>query len=216
MGLLLGTSRLAEGHTCELPRRIKHRMNQSAERLQFLLQRSRVLGLTDDETLPANSRRCIGAADAERRPLSQDELQLVCAAAGTDSTLPQLLQVKADALVDAARGHLLQQQPALTEPGGALHPEERAEACWRDCWNFLRVISYAVAAGHCHFTDPSGMEALRDLYTMLGVPIDGMIIALKELQHRAMDEASNPEQITLVEACFEHLLQNLNKSAVKS
>ena len=191
-------------------------MNQSAERLQFLLQRSRVLGLTDDETLPANSRRCIGAADAERRPLSQDELQLVCAAAGTDSTLPQLLQSKADALVDAARGHLLQQQPALTAPGGALHPEERASACWRDCWNFLRVISYAVAAGHCRFTDPSGMEALRDLYSMLGVPIDGMIIALKELEHRAMDEASSPEQITLVEACFEHLLQNLNKSAVKS
>ena len=191
-------------------------MNHSAEHLQFLLQKARVLGLTDDETLPANSRRCIGAADAERRPLSQDELRLVCAAAGTDSTLPQLLQSKADALVDAARGHLLQQQPALTAPGGALHPEERAKACWRDCWNFLRVISYAIAADHCSFTDPSGMEALRDLYTVLGVPIDGMIIALRELQHRAMDEASNPEQVTLVEACFEHLLQNLNKSAVKS
>ena len=191
-------------------------MNHADERLQLLLQKARVLGLADDETLPTDSRRCIRAADAARRPLSQDELQLVCAAAGTDSGLPQLLQSKADALVNAARRHLLEWQPALTAPGGALHPEERAEACWRDCWNFLRVISYAVAAGHSSFTDPSGMEALRDLYSMLGVPIDGMIIALKELQHRAMDEAANPEQITLVEACFEHLLQNLNKSAVKS
>ena len=191
-------------------------MNHSAEQLQLLMQKARVLGLTDDETLPANSRRCIGAADAERRPLSQEELQLVCAAAGTDSTLPQLLQSKADALVDAARKHLLEQQPALTAPGGALHPEKRAEACWRDCWNFLRVISYAIAADHCKFTDPSGMEALRDLYTMLGVPIDGMIIALRELEHRAIDESSNPEQTRTVEACFEHLLQNLNKSAVKS
>ena len=191
-------------------------MNHSAEQLQLLMQKARVLGLTDDETLPANSRRCIGAADAERRPLSREELQLVCAAAGTDSTLPQLLQSKADALVDAARKHLLEQQPALTAPGGALHPEERAEACWRDCWNFLRVISYAIAAGHCKFTDPSGMEALRDLYTMLGVPIDGMIIALRELEHRAMNESSNPEQKRIVEACFKHLLQNLNKSAVKS
>ena len=191
-------------------------MNHSAERLQLLLQKARVLGLRDDATLPAKSRTCISAADAERRPLSQEELQLVSAAAGTDSTLPDLLQNQADALVNAAREHLLQQQPFLTSPGGALHPEERAEACWRDCWNFLRVICYAIAAGRCSFTDPSGMEALRELYIMLGVPIDGMIIALRELQHHAMDKASNPEQVTLVEDCFEHLLENLNKSAVKS
>ena len=191
-------------------------MNHPSEHLQLLMQKARVLGLTDDEALPTESRRFIGAADAERRALSQHELQLICSAAGTDSTLPQLLQSKADALVDAARGHLLQQRPALTAPGGALHPEKRDEACWRDCWNFLRVINYAIATGECSFTDPSGMEALRDLYTMLGVPIDGMTIALKDLQQRAINEATDPAQARLVEACFEHLLQNLNKSAVKS
>ena len=191
-------------------------MNHADERLQLLLQKARVLGLADDETLPADSRRCIRAADAARRPLSQDELQLVCAAAGTDSGLPQLLQSKADALVNAARRHLLEWQPALTAPGGALHPEERAEACWRDCWNFLRVISYAVAAGDCCFTDPAGMKALRDVYTILGVPLEGMVVTLRELQHHSMKEASNSEEERLVEACFEHLLQNLNKSAVKS
>ena len=184
--------------------------------LKQLIAVSRVCGLGEQSGLPDQTRHLIQQADQAKRPLHAEELSVICHASGIGIALPLQLQEQADSLVAQARSVLDRQFPDLCQPGGALHPQDRAEACWRDCWNFLRVISYAIAAGHRSFTDPAGMEALRDLYTMLGVPIDGMVIALKELQHRAMDEASNPAQSSLVEACFEHLLQNLNKSAVKS
>jgi hypothetical protein len=108
------------------------------------------------------------------------------------------------------------QQPQLTAPGGALHPEERAEACWRDCWHFLRVLIYAIASGRSAFTDPEGMTALRKLYDLKGVPIHGMTIALEELHHLTRKETHNPDQQRQISACFHHLMRNLNESAVKS
>ena len=186
------------------------------ERMQHLLLRAKVLGLSHDLNLPENSRRCLQQADAERRHLNPAELELVCAISGTHVRLPQVLQDQADELVEAARHHLLQHQPELTSPGGALHPRERADACWRDCWNFMRVITYAIAAGRSTFTDPDGMRALRELYTLMGVPIDGMTIALNELQRLTLQESSDPAERSMTTACFEHLLGNLNKSAIKS
>jgi hypothetical protein len=78
------------------------------------------------------------------------------------------------------------------------------------------VIIYAIAAGKSTFTDPKGMQALRNLYITLGVPLDGMTIALKELEQRTLTRTSAPSEEMLVRACFDHLLQSLNPSGVKS
>ena len=102
------------------------------------------------------------------------------------------------------------------QPGGALHPEDRAEACWRDCWNFLRVITYAVACNQSCFTNPSGMAALRELYRRMNVPIEGMNIALIQLKEKALEGVSRSNDRQLIDDCFQHLRDQLNKTAVKS
>ena len=184
--------------------------------VQRLIGQARVLGLSQNPEVPAEVRRCLASADQQRRGLHNEEILHICSLSGVDPCLPRTLQDRAEGLVTEARRHLLVQQPQLTAPGGALHPEERAEACWRDCWHFLRVLIYAIASGRSAFTDPEGMAALRKLYALKGVPTHGMTIALEELHHLTQKETQNPDQQQQISACFQHLMRTLNESAVKS
>jgi len=47
------------------------------------------------------------------------------------------LRDNANIIVDNARQTVLSQFPTIFYPGGDLYPPHRAEACWRDFWNFL-------------------------------------------------------------------------------
>ena len=177
---------------------------------------ARVCGLSDQADLPKQIRTIIQKADQAKRLLTPAELQAICLHSGISVTTPLQLQTTADALVAQARAELNRRFPDLCQPGGALHPQERAEACWRDCWNFLRVVIYAVAVGQRQFTDPGGMEALRELYRRMGVPIEAMRMALQSLQELCISTTPNASEQGLIGACFRHLLDNLNNSAVKS
>ena len=184
--------------------------------LAALIQRAQVQGLSTDPNLPEESRRILGAADQDRRQLTAEELLCICGESGMNAALPKQLQRQADDLVNQARTHLLKQQPQLVQPGGALFPSERAEACWRDCWNFLRVIVYAVACNQSSFTNEGGMAALRELYQRMNVPAEGLNIALNQLKALVLQGVEREADRSLISDCFQHLSKQLNKNAVKS
>jgi len=181
-----------------------------------LVRSAQVQGLSNDGCVPHHVRQILDAADQTRRHLTGEELLSICASSGQDPSLPQRLQTQADDLVHQARRHLLEQQPHLVQPGGALFPSERAEACWRDCWNFLRVITYAVACKRSDFTNPGGMAALRELYRVMNVPTEGLNIALHQLKVLALQGMNQEADRALISDCFQHLGEQLNKTAVKS
>ena len=181
-----------------------------------LVQPAQVQGLSINQELPQATRRILERADQAQRQLSSDELTTICQVSGIDGSLADNLIQRSDQLVNQARAHLIETQPHLVQPGGALHPEDRADACWRDCWNFLRVITYAVACNQSCFTNPSGMAALRELYRRMNVPIEGMNIALGQLKEKALEGVSRSNDRQLIRDCFQHLHAELNKSAVKS
>ena len=191
-------------------------MDPDSNRLQQLIHAARVQGLGDDPSLQAHCRRIIAAADSGKRHLTTQELQLICAATGRSAQVAEQLQRRAHDLVDKARAILLNEQPGLVQEGGALHPAERAEACWRDCWQFHRVIIYAYACGRSCFTDPKGMAALRELYRLMNVPVVGLNIALRQLEILTLSDVSNADDQALITAAFSHLRGELNKTAVKS
>jgi hypothetical protein len=181
-----------------------------------LVQTAQVQGLSINQDLPQATRSILERADQAQRQLTSDEMATICQASGVDASLPSSLIQRSDQLVNQARGHLLATQPHLVQPGGALHPQDRAEACWRDCWNFFRVITYAVACNQSCFTNPSGMAALRELYRRMNVPIEGMNIALDQLKVLALEGVSRSNDRQLIQDCFQHLRDQLNKTAVKS
>ena len=191
-------------------------MNLQNTDFKTLVQTAQVQGLSLNQDLPQATRSILERADQAQRQLSSDELTTICQVSGIDVSLADNLIQRSDQLVNQARAHLIATQPHLVQPGGALHPEDRAEACWRDCWNFLRVITYAVACNQSCFTNPSGMAALRELYRRMNVPIEGMNIALGQLQEKALEGVSRSNDRQLINDCFQHLRDQLNKTAVKS
>ena len=191
-------------------------MNLQNTDFKTLVQTAQVQGLSLNQDLPQATRSILERADQAQRQLSSDELTTICQVSGIDVSLADNLIQRSDQLVNQARAHLIATQPHLVQPGGALHPEDRAEACWRDCWNFLRVITYAVACNQSCFTNPSGMAALRELYRRMNVPIEGMNIALGQLKEKALGGVSRSNDRQLINDCFQHLRDQLNKTAVKS
>ena len=191
-------------------------MNLQNTDFKTLMQTAQVQGLSIKQKLPQATRTIVERADQAQRQLTSDEIATICQVSGMDASLPNSLIQRSNQLVNQAREHLLETQPHLVQPGGALHPQDRAEACWRDCWNFLRVIIYAVACNQSCFTNPSGMAALRELYRRMNVPIEGMNIALGQLKEKALEGVSRSNDRQLINDCFQHLRDQLNKTAVKS
>lgn len=191
-------------------------MSTPTTTLQQLIQAARVQGISDDATLPDDIRTIIGSADQTKRQLTAEELERICAVSDANALVAVHLQERAAALVDQARSCLLREQPELVEPGGALHPAERATACWRDCWQFFRVIVYSYVCCRPDFTDPAGMAALRQLYEQMNVPVLGLNIALEQMEILSVAEITDADAQAALMAAFRHLQTELNKTAVKS
>ena len=192
----------------------------SSDTIRQLAAKAQVLGLPQQPNLSKSIRQLLQQADQERRLLSSSEVQSLCQHSGVMAAPLQQLQGQAQPLVDQARHDLLEAQPHLVKPGGALYPEHRAEACWRDCFHFFRVCCYAVAVAEPKFTNPQGMEALGELYAALGVPVDGLLLALARLQElatKSYGDASAPSSdVELLDAAFCELRSQINACVVTS
>jgi hypothetical protein len=125
------------------------------------------------------------SADDRRVYLTDDELDRIqTQSPNTSKLIPtaQLLRDLATEIVDEARAQVLTAFPTITQPGGGLYPSERAEACWRDFWHFLRCITYGIAGGSVEYTSDVGLHNMDLLYQEMQVPLDAMVLGLQELK----------------------------------
>ena len=191
-------------------------MSEESREIQELIKIAKVQGLSEDLTLDFKVRTAIKNADEEKRHLTQEEISAICKISGSSTSEISIIQAKSDDLVTASRKGLMEEQPDLVKPGGALYPSERAEACWSDCWQFLRVINYAYACNRTKFTNPKGMAALRELYKKMGVPMSGLSTALRYLEILTLEVVGTAKGKAQLTNIFEHLMQELNIAAVKT
>ena len=188
------------------------RENQKDLKISKLAKAARVCGLSNNRNLPTSVRALVAKADTLKQPLSAEELKEVCNYCKTSEWAVGLLIADSDKIIDTARQRLLNQQPQLIKPGGELYPEPRAEACWRDCQQFLRVIIYGVACDCAEITDAPGMKALRQLYKEMGVPIPAMMYALvqmRELARQAIQKSGQDHEIHCLNMAFDNLINAL-------
>jgi len=185
----------------------------SPEQIRSLAQRAQIFGLPDKQSLNSDLRDILANANREARLLTAEEITHACHYSGVTASPLIQLQNQASNLVDSAREALLAQQPSLVLAGGALSPQERADACWRDCFHFLRISFYAVAAGESNFTDPSGLNAMEELYCILKVPVPALLIALTHLRDLACEaysrERSNHDE-DLLRSALNHLIKKMS------
>ncbi|MBR8827699.1 MAG: phycobilisome protein [Gomphosphaeria aponina SAG 52.96 = DSM 107014] len=148
-------------------------------------------------------------ADDESRYLTDEELEQIKIFSSSVEQA-RFLREKAAEIVDQARKQVLATYPQITQPGGGLYPPERAEACWRDFWHFLRCITYGIAGYSPEFTSEEGLENMQLLYEELQVPLDAMICGLENLKTISLQQFTTEEQLRLT-PYFDHLILALKR-----
>jgi Phycobilisome protein len=151
------------------------------------------------------------SADDRRGYLTDDELDRIATNSPSSSNLvpiARLLRDSATEIVDDARTQVLTTFPDLTQPGGGLYPAERAEACWRDFWHFLRCVTYGIAGGSVEYTSDVGLHNMDLLYQELHVPLDAMVLGLQELK-TASSARVEPDLKPTLAPYFDRLIDKL-------
>jgi hypothetical protein len=151
------------------------------------------------------------SADDRRVYLTDDELDRIqTQSPNTSKLIPtaQLLRDLATEIVDEARAQVLTAFPTITQPGGGLYPSERAEACWRDFWHFLRCVTYGIAGGSVEYTSDVGLHNMDLLYQEMQVPLDAMVLGLQELKTASLARVE-PGIRTDLEPYFDRLITKL-------
>ena len=182
------------------------------QKIKELAAKAEFFGLHKNIQLPEEHEEILISANKEKRLLSAQELKVLCNRSHSDANKLEELQAKLPELINEAKRILLKRIPNITEPGGSLYPKERAEACWRDCFHFARISIYGTAAGETNITDKQGLKVVQELYSILEVPINALIICLKELQLKCSETytINHPKKgISLLDGCFNHLVEKM-------
>jgi hypothetical protein len=181
-----------------------------SESVKELIAKSRIVSF-EHWHYPAEAIGLFQSADDNGQYLSDadiDQLRTLLPKLADGLAIAQQVRDRAPALVEMARAEVLQQFPQITESGGALYPPERAEACWRDFWHFLRCISYGIAGQQPDYTSAVGLSYMEQLYEALKVPLPAMITGLEQLQQSTVTEIPAPFPLA---PYFDHLIDHLGQ-----
>ena len=181
---------------------------EMSDAVKDLIQKARIMDLSRwRPSHPPESIAVFQVADDERRYLTDEDLAEISRLAPKMVALVPtaiVLRDQAKEIVDEARSKTLAQYPGITEAGGRLFPAERAEACWRDFWHFLRSIHYGIAGGRREYTSQLGLHHMEALYKELLVPIDAMTSGLKYLKESSLARL-DVETGAIVGPYFDHV-----------
>lgn len=186
---------------------------EMSDAVKDLIQKARIMDLSRwRPSHPPESIAVFQAADDERRYLTDEDFAEISRLAPKMVALVPtaiVLRDQAKEIVDEARSKTLEQYPGITDSGGRLFPAERADACWRDFWHFLRSITYGIAGGRREFTSQLGLHHMEALYKELLVPIDAMTSGLKYLKESSLARL-DAETGAIVGPYFDHLILHVD------
>lgn len=187
---------------------------QLSERAKQLIPKARIVSFATWKNLYSDEVIAIfQEADNQSRYLTDEDLEQIKNLAADSSLMlekARLLREQAPNLVANARKKVLAKFPNITEPGNDLYPSERAEACWRDFWHFLRCITYGIAGNNPQFTSQEGLKNMELLYQELRVPLSAMLCGLEELKIVSLQQF-NAEDRDLMGIYFDHLIAGLKQ-----
>jgi len=195
-------------------------MNGLSDRAKQLIPKARIVSFAEWYDIPPDLVARFQSADDSKCYLTDTDLAAVEAAIGTSDTavsavgltateVAATLREQAASIVDEARAVVLTTFPDILEPGGGLYPPVRADACWRDFWQFLRCITYGIASGQHHYTSTLGLEAMEQLYDELSVPLPAMVAGLIGIK-RASLKRFPVESYPALSPYFDHLIARLS------
>ncbi len=195
-------------------------MDGLSDRAKALIPKAKIMDFAGWTEINQEAIAYFQTADNESRYLTDEELgaiaslaktsDLAMATAGLNAAeVVRTLRTEAADIVDEARAVVLTTFPKILEPGGGLFPPQRAEACWRDFWQFLRCITYGIASQQHHYTSTTGLAAMEQLYEELQVPLPAMVAGLIGVK-RASLRRFPIQTYPALSPYFDHLIARLS------
>jgi Phycobilisome protein len=170
-----------------------------------LIDKARIVSFaTWTETYTPEVLQLFQTADDDRRYLTDSDL----AAIDPVSSAATFLRDHAAEIIDEARAEVLAKFPGITEPGGGLYPPDRATACWRDFWQFLRCVTYGIAGQRADYTSSIGLDYMNQLYREFHVPLPAMVAGMQALKSASLRRLENPDSVAMY---FDRLITDLQQ-----
>jgi Phycobilisome protein len=185
---------------------------QLSDKVRELIKKSRIVSFINlQDAYPIAVIQRLQAADDQGRYLTDSDLQQMqelAPAIAKFIPVVQILRDRVNAIVDEARAEVLRAFPDITQSGGGLYPAERADACWRDFWHFLRCITYGITEQRTDYLSAEGLQYMNLLYQELQVPLDAMVVGLEGMKTASLKQLE-PEQTSELAPYFDCLIEQL-------
>ena len=185
---------------------------QLSDQVRELIKKSRIVSFANlQDAYPIEVIQCLQAADDQSRYLTDQDLQQMqelAPAIAKYIPIVQLLRDRVNDIIDEARAEVLQAFPKITQEGGGLYPADRANACWRDFWHFLRCITYGIAEQRTDYLSVEGLQYMNLLYQELQVPLDAMVVGLEGIKTASLKRVES-EQKSELAPYFDCLIEQL-------
>ncbi len=114
-------------------------------------------------------------------------------------------------IVDEASKQLFLRKPDYVAPGGNAFGQKQRAQCLRDYSWYLRLVTYGVLAGSTELIQQIGLVGAREMYNSLGVPMPGMVEAMRTLKEASLDLLA-AEEAALAGPYFDFLIQGMQTS----
>jgi len=119
------------------------------------------------------------------------------------------IQGKEQEIIRIAGKKIFQIHPDYIAPGGNASGARQRALCLRDYGWYLRLITYSILAGDKEPLEAIGLVGVREMYNSLGVPIIGMVDAIKCLKEASL-EFLNDEQQEVANPYYDYLIQGMS------
>ena len=96
-------------------------------------------------------------------------------------------------------------------PGGNAYGQKQRAQCLRDSSWYLRLVTYGVLAGSTEMIQQIGLVGAREMYNSLGVPMPGMVDAMRTMKEASLALLST-DQASLAGPYFDFLIQGMQTS----
>lgn len=127
--------------------------------------------------------------------------------------IAQTLQENEKKIVDESSKRLWQKHPEYIQPGGNAYGDRQRALCIRDYGWYLRLVTYGVLAGDKGPIEKIGLIGVREMYNALGVPVPGMVDAVRCLKDASLGLLS-AEDAQAAAPYFDYIIQGMSQSTI--
>ncbi len=151
-------------------------------------------------------------ADDELRYPSVGELKSINDFLKTGERRVRIASTLADnekKIVDRASNQLWKKRPDFIAPGGNASGSRERSLCLRDYGWYLRLITYGILSGDKDPIESIGLVGVKEMYNSLGVPMPGMVEAVRCLKEASL-ALLDDEEATEAAPYFDFIIQAMS------